>query len=92
MSNESTLTGVVSDIGTLPDRTSINGQDLKKLVESALAWLKNNQQVVNSLNVFPVPDGDTGTNMLLTMQAAYNEIVNSNETTIKKSSFRPGLE
>jgi uncharacterized protein len=29
---------------------------------------------VNSLNVFPVPDGDTGTNMLLTMQAAYNEI------------------
>lgn len=84
MSNESTLTGVVSDIGTLPDRTSINGQDLKKLVESALAWLKNNQQVVNSLNVFPVPDGDTGTNMLLTMQAAYNEIVNSNETNIGK--------
>ncbi|MGZ6346761.1 MAG: DAK2 domain-containing protein, partial [Anaerolineales bacterium] len=33
-----------------------------------------NQQLVNALNVFPVPDGDTGTNMVLTMQSAYNEI------------------
>jgi DAK2 domain fusion protein YloV len=36
--------------------------------------LRVNQQTVNSLNVFPVPDGDTGTNMVLTMQSAYNEI------------------
>lgn len=84
MSNESTLTGVSSDTGTLQDITSINGQDLKHLVESALAWLKNNQQIVNSLNVFPVPDGDTGTNMLLTMQAAYNEVLSSKETNIGK--------
>jgi uncharacterized protein len=64
--------------------TSINGQTLKKLTEAALIWLKSNQQIVNSLNVFPVPDGDTGTNMLLTMQAAYNEIINSSETNIGK--------
>lgn len=38
-----------------------------------LAWLKTNCAFVNSLNVFPVPDGDTGTNMLLTMQAAVFE-------------------
>jgi hypothetical protein len=52
----------------------INGQALKKLVEAALTWLKVNQQTVNSLNVFPVPDGDTGTNMVLTMQSAWAEI------------------
>ena len=52
----------------------IDGQALKKLVEAGLTWLRANQQTVNSLNVFPVPDGDTGTNMVLTMQSAYNEI------------------
>ena len=52
----------------------VDGQALKKLIEAGLAWLRANQQLVNSLNVFPVPDGDTGTNMVLTMQSAYNEI------------------
>ena len=62
---------------TAPERTAsplIDGQMLKKLVEASLTWLRANQQLVNSLNVFPVPDGDTGTNMVLTMQSAYNEI------------------
>jgi uncharacterized protein len=52
----------------------VDGQVLKKLVEAGLIWLRVNQQTVNALNVFPVPDGDTGTNMVLTMQSAYNEI------------------
>jgi len=52
----------------------IDGQALKKLVEAGLLWLKANQATVNALNVFPVPDGDTGTNMVLTMQSAYTEI------------------
>jgi hypothetical protein len=43
------------------------------LFEAGLIWLTTNQAYVNSLNVFPVPDGDTGTNMVLTMQAAFNE-------------------
>jgi len=54
----------------------IDGQGLKKLVEAGLTWLRANQQMVNALNVFPVPDGDTGTNMVLTMQSAFNEIDN----------------
>ena len=54
--------------------TPIDGQTLKKMVEAGLTWLRANQQTVNLLNVFPVPDGDTGTNMVLTMQSAYNEI------------------
>ena len=52
----------------------INGQSVKRLVEAGLIWLRTNQQTVNALNVFPVPDGDTGTNMVLTMQSAWNEI------------------
>jgi DAK2 domain fusion protein YloV len=60
----------------------IDGQELRVLVESGLTWLRTNQQTVNALNVFPVPDGDTGTNMVLTMQAAYNEIAESSERNI----------
>jgi DAK2 domain fusion protein YloV len=52
----------------------IDGLSLKRLTEASLAWLRTNQQTVNTLNVFPVPDGDTGTNMVLTMQSAWNEI------------------
>ena len=53
---------------------SFDGIALKELVEAGLTWLRTNHQIVNSLNVFPVPDGDTGTNMLLTMQSAYSEV------------------
>jgi len=60
-------------------KQKIDGQSLKRLVEAGLAWLRTNQQIVNSLNVFPVPDGDTGTNMLLTLTSAYNEIKDSGE-------------
>lgn len=52
----------------------IDGQSFKRLVEAGLTWLRTNQQIVNALNVFPVPDGDTGTNMTLTLQSAWNEV------------------
>src|SRR5512133_2162276 len=58
-------------------KQQINGQSMKRLVEAGLTWLRTNQQTVNALNVFPVPDGDTGTNMVLTMQSAWNEIKDS---------------
>lgn len=51
-----------------------DGQDLKRLVWAGLVNLDHHKAHVNSLNVFPVPDGDTGTNMLLTMQSAYSRI------------------
>jgi DAK2 domain fusion protein YloV len=63
---------------------TIDGAHFKKLILAGLTWLKTNQQLVNSLNVFPVPDGDTGTNMVLTMQAAYDEIVETDENNIGK--------
>jgi uncharacterized protein len=62
----------------------IDGQVLKKLTQAALNWLRTNQQTVNALNVFPVPDGDTGTNMVLTLQAAYDEIADSTESNVGK--------
>jgi uncharacterized protein len=49
---------------------------------AGLAWLERHQQAINALNVYPVPDGDTGTNMLLTMQSAYREIQNSPEEEV----------
>ena len=57
----------------------IDGDQYKKLMMAGLTWLRTNQESVNALNVFPVPDGDTGTNMVLTLQAAYDEISNSSE-------------
>ena len=62
----------------------IDGQTFKPLIEAALNWLRTNQQSINALNVFPVPDGDTGTNMVLTMQAAWNEIADSAERNVGK--------
>ena len=38
-----------------------------------MVWLEKHHRIVNELNVFPVPDGDTGTNMLLTMRSAYGQ-------------------
>jgi uncharacterized protein len=59
-----------------------DGQAFKRVVEAGMLWLKTNQQTVNSLNVFPVPDGDTGTNMALTMTSAWNEIKDSGERNV----------
>jgi len=63
-------------------KTPVDGQILKDLIAASLRWLRTNQQTVNALNVFPVPDGDTGTNMVLTMQAALDEIENSAERNV----------
>ncbi|HCI79299.1 MAG TPA: dihydroxyacetone kinase [Ktedonobacter sp.] len=56
-----------------------DGQDLKKAIVAAAAWLEEHRDAINALNVFPVPDGDTGSNMSATMQAAIRDIVNSDE-------------
>src|SRR5947209_3784561 len=52
------------------DRTRATGADLRAALLQASGWLLANAERVNALNVFPVPDGDTGTNMSLTLQAA----------------------
>jgi fatty acid kinase len=67
-------------------KQQINGQSMKRLVEAGMIWLRTNQQTVNALNVFPVPDGDTGTNMVLTMQSAWNEIKDLGHRSISDMS------
>jgi len=62
----------------------VDGQGLKRLVEASLLWLRYHQPGINALNVFPVPDGDTGTNMLLTMQGAWHEIEHTSEENVGK--------
>ncbi len=59
-----------------------DGRGLKRLVKAGLAWLERHQSAINALNVYPVPDGDTGTNMLLTMQSAYHEVQESPEEEV----------
>lgn len=52
----------------------IDGKSLKKILSGVYFNLDNHKQELNSLNVFPVPDGDTGTNMSLTLKSAYNNL------------------
>ena len=62
--------------------------------------IANNRQAVDALNIFPVPDGDTGTNMCLTIQTAVNELRKAEPATVdeaaklteKIANFRSSLE
>ncbi|HVB73915.1 MAG TPA: DAK2 domain-containing protein [Ktedonobacteraceae bacterium] len=58
-----------------------DGQDLKKAMLVGTTWLAEHRDAINTLNVFPVPDGDTGSNMSATMQAATRAIADSQETS-----------
>ena len=55
------------------DRAACDGEALKRLAAAGRDWLDHHHATVNQLNVFPVPDGDTGTNMLMTMRNAVKE-------------------
>ena len=65
---------------------SINGRDFYNMVVNASNRLSEESEFVNALNVFPVPDGDTGTNMSMTFKAAVKEIENMNSTSIGEIS------
>ena len=60
--------------------STIDGLMLREMVLAGTALLEKNREKVDALNVFPVPDGDTGTNMTLTMTSAVKEI-NAKEYT-----------
>ena len=67
-------------------RKIVNGDDFRKLVLSAAASIENNKQKLNDLNVFPVPDGDTGTNMSMTINAAASDLRKLQEVTLDKAA------
>ncbi|MFO7815492.1 MAG: DAK2 domain-containing protein [Halanaerobiales bacterium] len=60
----------------------INGEIFRKMCYGALGKLKDQQSYIDSLNVFPVPDGDTGTNMLLTFQEAVENLEKASSNRI----------
>jgi len=62
----------------------VDGPLFKRALLGSLSWLAGNHEEVNRLNVFPVPDGDTGTNMLLTLQSAVEDVKESNAAEVSK--------
>ena len=67
-------------------RQTINGADFRRLVLSAAAGIEINKQKLNELNVFPVPDGDTGTNMAMTINAAANDLRKLENPSLEKAA------
>ena len=65
---------------------TINGADFRRLVISAAASVEINKQKLNELNVFPVPDGDTGTNMSMTIHAAAADLRKAEDPSLEKAS------
>ncbi len=61
---------------------TITAQDFRAMVEIGEMRLSENAEFVNSLNVFPVPDGDTGTNMMLSFKSGAERVANSTATTV----------
>lgn len=68
--------------------TKINGHDFYNMVVNASNKLLEQSDFVNALNVFPVPDGDTGTNMSMTFKAAIKEIEDMDTSSISEVSKR----
>jgi DAK2 domain fusion protein YloV len=64
--------------------TRVDGILFKRSLHGAHAWLRANRDRINQLNVFPVPDGDTGTNMLLTLESALEEIAGEDATDLSR--------
>ena len=64
------------------DFTRCDGQTFKQLIQAGLTWLERHQAAINALNVYPVPDGDTGTNMLLTMRSTMEEAYRAPGNTV----------
>src|SRR5437764_14119903 len=68
--------------------TQCDGRLFKEALLGSLAWLTLNRDEVDALNVFPVPDGDTGTNMLLTLQSAVEDIRDVDDADLSRTARR----
>ena len=67
-------------------RQTINGADLRRMIISAAASIEIHKQALNELNVFPVPDGDTGTNMSMTINSAAADLRKSEDPGLYEAS------
>lgn len=69
----------------------INGSDYKKMVINAAAVVENQKQALNDLNVFPVPDGDTGSNMSMTINHAVKDLASYDYTRLGKTAEKTAM-
>ena len=67
-------------------RQTITGLDLRRMIISAAATIESRKQKLNDLNVFPVPDGDTGTNMSMTINAAAMDLRKLEDPSLEKAA------
>ena len=67
-------------------KQTVNGADFRRLVISAAAGIEINKQALNELNVFPVPDGDTGTNMSMTINSAATDLRKLEDPSLEKAA------
>ncbi len=67
-------------------RQTINGADLRRMIISAAAAIEINKQALNELNVFPVPDGDTGTNMSMTINSAAADLRKAEDPSLDQAA------
>ena len=67
-------------------RQTINGADLRRMIISAAASIEIHKQALNELNVFPVPDGDTGTNMSMTINSAATDLRKTEDPGLYEAS------
>ena len=67
-------------------KQTINGTELRRMVINAAAAIEINKQALNDLNVFPVPDGDTGTNMSMTAGAAASDLRKLEDPSLEKAA------
>ena len=66
---------------------TLDGQTFTRLIKSGAANLKANAGIVNELNVFPIPDGDTGENMSLTIGGGLRYLEDDSENSVEKKSL-----
>ncbi len=67
------IESVEDGVQQMKNAQAITGNELREMFSAATSWLEKSAADIDALNVFPVPDGDTGTNMLLTMRSAMEE-------------------
>ena len=67
-------------------RQTVNGAELRRLIINAAASVEIHKQQLNDLNVFPVPDGDTGTNMSMTINAAAADLRKAEDPSLEKAA------
>ena len=66
----------------------LDEKQIKDIINVIIINFRENEGKINNLNVFPVPDGDTGTNMLLTLKSIQQELINIDNFTIKNVADR----